>query len=274
MGNSKANLGDYPSPRTALLLDSSLGHDRFYWCDEWHQRGCFARVSTAPFGKMSGHFSTQSSWCSSLSLCSKCRHLTECPGHTKTGWPRSTQCPAESSSTGPHAISVLWKTTGSSLLPARSKGVCVWLQKSDISAATPQIWALHPCYHNFLQTQLMVIKSLPYTFHPHFSSWHQTEISCPCSRWIHTTSFPDLLFIYHSFCAGVWKQRWNADLWTFSVTEQWHPCSSHWCDSICSCAVRVWVGLFLDPRLLGQALLPVHITAVAKTHHSSTLPRV
>lgn len=40
-------------------------------------------------------------------------------------------------------------------------------------------------------------------------------------------------------------------LWTFSVTEQWHSCSSHWCDSVC--AVRVWVRLFLDLRLLGQA---------------------
>lgn len=40
---------------------------------------------------------------------------------------------------------------------------------------------------------------------------------------------------------------------TFCVTEQWRSCSSHWCDSICSRRVRVWVRLFFDPRLLGQA---------------------
>lgn len=40
---------------------------------------------------------------------------------------------------------------------------------------------------------------------------------------------------------------------TFCVTERWRSCSSHWCDSICSRGVRVWVRLFFDPRLSGQA---------------------
>lgn len=42
-------------------------------------------------------------------------------------------------------------------------------------------------------------------------------------------------------------------LWTLSVTGQWHPCSSPWCDSVCSPALRGWVRLFLDLRLKGQA---------------------
>lgn len=180
MGSSKdqSKPWDYPSPRTALLLDSSLGCDWLCWHDEWHWHGCFAWVSAGPFGKMSGHFSTQSSsWCSSLFLCSKCRHLAESPGleyvvHTQIEWPRNTQCPAESSSTGPCAKSVLWKMTGSSLLPPRAWSLCL----------TADIW--HFCCHltdlspsSTLTTvsyklSLWLLKSLLCMIHPHFSSWH------------------------------------------------------------------------------------------------------
>lgn len=87
---------------------------------------------------------------------------------------------------GPAVPNVLQRAAAQDLVPNLSsgkwlgvlfflpgaKGVCVWLQISDISVATPQVWALHPCYHNFLQTQPMVFKSLLCMIRPHFSSWH------------------------------------------------------------------------------------------------------
>lgn len=70
--------------------------------------------------------------------------------------------------------------------------------------------------------------------------------------WMGTHHLLPWFVIYWSFPV-CWMCDSSIAMRTLSVTGQWCPCSSHWCDSAGFRAVRLWVRLFLDLRLKGQA---------------------